>query len=213
MTTLAILARLHADADAVDRDVLPAARAAAAERGALSDQEVSDVLADAYMPVAPAIGHLLTVLAAARRPGRIVEFGTSMGLSTIYLASALTDDEAPLVATELETAKVVAARRHIADAGMASRVELREGDALTTLAGFTDPISLLFLDGWKGLYLPVLKLLEPRLVHGALVIADDTDLLPHLCAPYVEYVRNEGNGYVTAPLNVDDGLEISVRAA
>ena len=71
-------------------------------------------------------------------------------------------------------------------------VDFREGDALQTLADIDKPIDFLFLDGWKGLYLPVLKLLEAKLRPGALILADDLDIFPELMAPYLEYVPPPG---------------------
>jgi predicted O-methyltransferase YrrM len=69
-----------------------------------------------------------------------------------------------------------------------------------------------FLDGWKHLYLPCLKLLEPKLAPGALVIADDVDLFPDALAPYLDYVRDPANGYVSVKVPVGDALELSARA-
>jgi predicted O-methyltransferase YrrM len=172
---------------------------------------MADLLVDAFMPIDPTTGGLLHVLARCRRPGRIVEFGCSMGLSTIYLATALESDDQALVTTELEPAKVRAATANVAASGLSHRVEIREGDARTTLADFDDPISLLFLDAWTGIYLPMLELLEPLLVDGAIVIADDVTLLPELCADYLDYVRIPDNGYVTAEFRLDVGLAVSRR--
>jgi predicted O-methyltransferase YrrM len=205
------LDRLHADADTNDPAVLANVWAVAAERGAESDEEMADLLVGAFMPIDATTGQLLHLLARCRRPGRIVEFGCSMGLSAIYLATALESGDEPVVTTELEPTKVWAATTNIATAGLTDRVEIREGDARSTLADFTDPISLLFLDGWKGLYLPMLHLLEPLLVDGALVIADDVTLLPELCAGYLDYVGESSNGYFTAEFRLDDGLAVSRR--
>ncbi|MFM8858127.1 MAG: hypothetical protein ACKOI2_13205 [Actinomycetota bacterium] len=116
-----VLSALHFRAEVNDQTVIPRVLSAAAERGAQSDQEMSDLLADAYIP-----------------------------------------------------------------------------------------ISLLFLDGWKGLYLPLLRQLEGRLVNGAIVVADDTTLLPELCADYLDYIRSNAGSYVSSSLPVDDGLEVSV---
>ncbi|MFM8528296.1 MAG: methyltransferase, partial [Ilumatobacteraceae bacterium] len=74
------LAVLHSRAEVNDETVIPRVLNAAAERGARSDQDMSDLLADAYIPISPIVGRLLHVLALSRRPGRIVEFGTSHGL-------------------------------------------------------------------------------------------------------------------------------------
>ena len=206
-----LLQRLHDTADRHDQVVMPRVMAEAVERGAGSDADVADLLADAHMPIDPENGRLLHVLASARRPGRIVEFGTSHGLSTIYLAGALEPDEPPMIATEYESEKVAAASTNLASAGLLDRVDLRAGDAFETLAELHEPISLLFLDGWKVAYLPMLRLLEQLLVDGALVVADDTNLLPDLCTDYLEHVRDPDNGYRSADLPVKDGLEISVR--
>lgn len=205
-----VLADLHSRAAANDEHVLPRVLAAAAERGAESDQQMSDLLADAYIPISTVVGRLLHVFALTRPPGRIVEFGTSHGLSTIYLAAAISADDLPIITTEAEPAKIAAARENFSAAGVAGRIELRAGDAFETLAELDEPISMLFLDGWKGLYLPLLRLLEDRLVNGAIVIADDTELLPELCADYLDYIRGNTMSYVSSPLPVDDGLEVSV---
>ena len=67
----------------------------------------------------------------------------------------------------------------------------------------------MLLDGWKDLYTPVLRALEPRLARGALVIADDTSF--DSVKPYLEYVRDLANGYEGVTFPVEDGMEISCR--
>ena len=202
---------LHAEAAANDEAVIAAAMAAAAERGASSEHDVADILRDALIPIDEPNGRLLHALASARRPGRIVEFGTSVGVSAIYLATALVGDEAAVISTELDPVKVERASANLVAAGLEGRVELREGDAFATLADFDEPISLLFLDGWKGMYLPMLELLEDRLVDGAYVVADDTILFADRCAPLIRHLQDPSNGYASASLDVGDGMEIAVK--
>ena len=72
-------------------------------------------------------------------------------------------------------------------------------------------VDLLFLDGWKLMYLDVLKLLMPNLRQGAVVLADDVTLFPVDVAAYLDYVRDPTNGFVTATLPLGDGIEYSVR--
>jgi hypothetical protein len=55
----------------------------------------------------------------------------------------------------------------------------------------------------------VLRLLEPRLVPGALVVADDNTHAS--LGKYLAFVRDPANGYVTVDFPVADGLEISCR--
>jgi predicted O-methyltransferase YrrM len=86
---------------------------------------------------------------------------------------------------------------------------LEAGAWSTASAGeLADVCRAIYLDGWKDLCLPVLRLLEPRLAPGALVVADDVDSHASM-ADYLAYVRDPANGYVTIAFPVEDGLEVS----
>lgn len=137
----------------------------------------------------------------------IVEFGTSFGISTLHLAAALRDNGGGrLVTSEFEPSKVVRARANLAAAGLADLVELREGDALRTLAAdLPDSVDLLLLDGAKALYPEVLARVEHRLRPGAFVVADNADFNPD----YLAYVRAPENGYLSVPFGGD--VELSMR--
>ena len=173
-------------------------------------QERADALDGIVMPISAAAGSLLYLLVRAARPATVVEFGTSFGISALYLAAGLADNGAGrLLTTELSATKVAAARDNLARAGLAERVTVLPGDALTTLADVPGPVDLLLLDGWKDLYLPVLRLLEDRLPTGALVLADDTTMAS--MAEYLDYVRDPANGYAGVDFPVGDGVELSCR--
>jgi len=174
-------------------------------------QTRSDAMASIYMPVCRRGGDLLYTLVRAIRPERIIEFGTSFGISTIYLAAAVADNgTGHVVTTELSATKVQAARANLMETGLFAHVTVLEGDALATLRDVPGPIAFALLDGWKDLCLPLLRLLEPRLAPGAMVVADDT--LQPAMAEYLEYVRDPGNGYVSVSFPVDDGMELSCRS-
>ena len=83
------------------------------------------------------------------------------------------------------------------------------GDARETLASLPGPVGFLLLDGWKDLYLPVLRLLEPRLAPGALVVADDTISMAAQMTDYLSYVRDPAHGYLSVSFPESDGLEIT----
>jgi predicted O-methyltransferase YrrM len=175
---------------------------------AASAQERADAFADAYIPISAEAGKLLYALVRAARPQTVVEFGTSFGISTIYLAAALTDNGAGRVlSTELSQRKVEAATANLAEAGVGGAVTILAGDALETLADVPGPVGLVLLDGWKDLCLPVLRLLEPRLAPGALVVADDITFAS--MGEYLDYVRDPAHGYVTVAFPVEDGMEVS----
>jgi predicted O-methyltransferase YrrM len=205
----AVLDRLFAAAahDADRRPAVPSGRTHAIGTA----QERADALESVYMPISAEGGNLLYTLVRAARPETVVEFGTSFGISTIYLAAAVTDNgTGRVLSTELSATKIAAAQANLAEAGVAAAVTILPGDALSTLADIPGPIGLVLLDGWKDLCLPVLRLLEDRLTPGAIVVADDSTF-PSM-ADYLTYVRDPASGYVNVSFPVEDGMEISCRA-
>ncbi|MFD4640647.1 O-methyltransferase [Lentzea sp. NPDC058436] len=174
-------------------------------------QERADLLAGVYMPISARGGDLLYALVRASRPETVVEFGTSFGISTLYLAAAVADNGTGHVyGTEMSEVKVATARKNLDEAGLGGVATILPGDARRTLADLKGPIGLVLLDGWKDLCLPVLRDLEPRLADGAIVVADDID--QDSMAGYLAYVRDPANGYVSVAFPVEDGMEISCRA-
>jgi predicted O-methyltransferase YrrM len=147
------------------------------------------------------------MLARATNARAIVEFGTSFGLSTIHLAAALRDNGGGrLITSEFEPSKIARALDNLAAAGLADLVEIREGDALETLAsGLPDAIDLLLLDGAKPLYMDVLQRVESRLRPGAVIVADNAD---H-CPDYLTHVRAPESGYLSMAFT--DEVEFSIR--
>jgi predicted O-methyltransferase YrrM len=179
----------------------------------VSAREQADAYEQLYIPVSPEGGRLLYTLIRASRPSTVVEFGTSFGISTIHLAAAVRDNGAGrVISTELNAAKVARARANLAEAGLSGHVTILEGDALETLATIDTPVEFVLLDGWKRLYLPLLRQLEPRLTPGALVLADDSVSMAAQMADYLAYVRDPGHGYLSVSFPESDGLEISCRA-
>lgn len=164
-------------------------------------------LKDLWLPVSRETGELLYMLARSMKATTIVEFGTSFGVSTLFLGAALRDNGGGrLITTEFEPSKVARARQNIADAGLSDLIEVREGDALKTLAtDLPDGVDLLLLDGAKALYTEVLTLVEKRLRPGALVLADDADFSPQ----YLDYVRSSATPYISTQLAED--IELSIR--
>lgn len=162
---------------------------------------------DFPLAVSRETGTLLYMLARSTGARNIVEFGTSFGVSTLHLAAALRDNGGGrLVTSEFETSKVARARANISAAGLADLVDLREGDALDTLAKDLPPaIDLVLLDGAKGLYLAILELVAPNLRDGAFIVADNADWSPE----YLARVRSPAKGYLSVPFAED--VELSMR--
>jgi predicted O-methyltransferase YrrM len=219
MTTLTtpplapLLERLFADADASDEILqqmtgnLSAAERAARMKSMTDYRSFYSRAKDIYLAVSRETAILLYMLARNAKARTIVEFGTSFGISTLHLAAALKDNGGGrLIGSEFESSKVVRARENIAAAGLSDLVDIREGDALETLArDLPESIDLVLLDGAKSLYPRVLSLLEPRLRAGALIVADNAEMSPE----YLAHVRAPGAGYLSVPFAED--VELSMK--
>ncbi|MBO9714625.1 class I SAM-dependent methyltransferase [Sphingomonas sp.] len=224
-----LLERLHAEGEAADRELHAQMMAAIEASGQDLERAVAGFIAEEradyratyrghaghFLAVSPAYGRFLYAMARACRASRIVEFGTSMGVSTIYLAAALRDNwgiggGGRLIGSELEPAKAARARAHLEAAGLADLVEIREGDALETLRDVGGEVDLLLVDGAFSLYLPVLRLVEPQLRPGAIVLGENA-----FERAYLDHVRDPANGYVSQSLPIDEGRgnEFAVRVA
>ncbi len=183
-----LLSRLHAAADRQDELLQADLKREAQKRNAKADSDLADLLAEAYIPVPAEVGRFLYALARSTKSITLVEFGTSYGISTIYLAAAVRDiGRGRVITTEMNAAKAREARN------------------------VDGPVDFVLLDGWKNLYLPVLQLIESKLRPGALIVADDLDIFPEAHAPYLSYVRSPENGYASVEIPIGDRLEISVR--
>lgn len=220
-----LLHQLHQEAEAADSELMKQVVAGMEASGSTIEQLAAQMIADErddyrtvynghaghFLSVSPGYGRFLYAVACACKATRIVEFGTSMGISTIYLAAALRDNGGgQLIGSELEPTKATRARAHLDAAGLTDLIDIREGDALETLKDVGGEVDLALIDGAWSLYLPVLKLIEPRLKPGAVVLGENA-----FAADYLEYVRDPANGYVSQPLPLDEGRgnEFTVKVA
>ncbi len=171
-----LLRQLFIDADATSAMFKQQLNALPAEQRAAMMASKDEYIAfysrakDVHLAVSRETGKLLYMLARATNARVIIEFGTSFGISTLQLGAALRDNGGgKLITTEFEATKIAQARANIAASGLADLVEVREGDALETLAQhLPQSIDFVLLDGAKGLYPDILSLLEERLRVGAL---------------------------------------------
>jgi predicted O-methyltransferase YrrM len=222
MTTLTtaplapLLDRLFAEAEAPSPTRAALAQLTAEERARLSASAAQPdylkfytLAKDAYLAVSRDTARLLYMLVRSTDARSIVEFGTSFGISTLHLAAGLRDNGGgQIITTEFEPSKAARARENFDEGGLTDLIELREGDALETLASkLPEQIDLVLLDGAKSLYPAVLARLEDRLASGALIVADNADSSPE----YLQLVRAPTGGYVSVPFGGD--VELSMRVA
>jgi predicted O-methyltransferase YrrM len=212
--TRRVLDRLHAEAR---RDLfrflsmIPRFLAGFTMRKSLFEIMTPESMKDCYIPVSREQGAFLYLTARALRAKNVIEFGTSFGISTIYIAAALRDNgEGRVIGSEIEPSKFSRATENLKEAGLSEYSEVRLGDALETLRDVPEPVDLVLLDGWKDLYLPVLDLVRPRLRPGAVVLADNIFTFRKSLRPYVEHVQSGENGFESTTLHIADGFEYSL---
>jgi predicted O-methyltransferase YrrM len=209
-----VLERLHAGARG-DRlkflSLAPRVLAGWMRRKPFMEIITPEAMKEFYIPVSRECGEFLYLTARALGARHVVEFGTSFGISTVYLAAGVRDNGAGLVlGSEIEPSKQAVAAANLQEAGLEAWSEVRLGDALETLRDVPEPVDLVFLDGWKDLYLPVLELLTPRLRPGSVVIADNIHTFRKALRPYVEHMQSGAHGFVSTTLGLGEGFEYSV---
>lgn len=159
---------------------------------------------DAYIAISKQQGEFIYDLILEKKAKNIIEFGTSFGISTLYLAAAAKATNGKVITTELLDNKCKIAAKNFKKAGLSEYIDLREGDALETLkVDVPDNIDFLLLDGWNNLYLPLLKLLEPKFKKGTLIYTDNASFKS--TKPFLEYVKANTAKYKTVSINADKG--------
>ena len=176
--------------------------------------------------VDPEVGALLRVMAISCGAARVLEIGTAIGYSGIWLAGALPAD-GMLLTLEMDEERAREARDNFARAGLADRVSVIVGDAQLKVAKVSGPFDLIFQDGDKKLYTPLLDRLVALLRPGGLLVTDnvlwDGEVAPgftetrhrdaattRAIADYNERVASHPQ-LLTAIVPLRDGVSISVK--
>jgi len=206
-------------------DYLAGLRADPHERLALIDREGR---AEGLPLVYPDTGALLHTLARGCNATRILEIGTCIGYSTLWMATALPAD-GTLITMEYDNARAARARDHFAAAGYGDRVSVIVGDATRFLHKVSGPFDLIFQDSDKKLYEPMLDRLVALLRPGGLLVADNIlwngEVIPGFVrekkyseedtAAIVSFSRRiaSDSRLYTSFLQVGDGVSVSVKCA
>ncbi|CAM4401231.1 O-methyltransferase [Zobellia roscoffensis] len=131
---------------------------------------------DVYLSITKRQGEELIEIIKENRIKNVIEFGTSFGISTLFLAHGVIENEGKIITTELIESKAQRAIENFKNAGVDNLIEVRVGNALETLENHNQKIDLLFLDGWKNLYLPLFQMLEPNFHSKTLIYVDNADM-------------------------------------
>ena len=174
-------------------------------------------------PDTGALLHALTRLTGARR---VLEIGTAIGYSALWMATALPPDGL-LISLERDAARAVRAREHARAAGLDAQVNVMIGDATRFLHKISGPFDLIFQDGDKAGYLTMLDALHGLLRPGGVLVTDNVlwsgAVVPGMAplqersaadteaiAAYNERLKHDER-FFTTWLPVGDGVSISTK--
>ena len=141
-----------------------------------SDEVLNDIARagerDDLPLIDPEVGALLRVLVLATRATRVLEIGTAIGYSGVWMAGALPKD-GMLITMEVDESRAKTARENFTRAGLADRVNVIVGDAQRMLRKIAGPFDVIFQDGDKKQYGPMLETLVGLLRPGGLLVTDN----------------------------------------
>ncbi len=158
----------------------------------------------------PDSARLLNIVARSMGARRILEIGTSVGYSTVFLALAAQATGGHVTTLELMPAKFEAAQANLARGELTPFVTQHLGDALELLPGLPGPWDLMFVDAEKDLYAAVWPLIKDTVRPGGLVVSDNVVSHASDLAPYLDMVRADEH-YDTVTVPIGSGLEFSSR--
>jgi predicted O-methyltransferase YrrM len=187
-----------------------------AERGELSwdglDEQSHRFMADKLVALDPIKAEFCHLTCRALGARRVVEVGTSFGVSTLYLADAVrANGGGVVIGTEHEPVKAAAARANFEAAGLSDFIDLREGDLRETLKDIVGPVDFVLMDIWTEMARPAIELIAPHLRVGAVILADNTTQVRHAYGRFFEFVEDPKNRLLSMTLPFDGGLEMVVR--
>jgi predicted O-methyltransferase YrrM len=186
---------------------------------------------DSMLAITNDTGKFLNILLSAINCNRILEIGTSVGYSTLWMALTLLQNkeslanlERSILTIEKSPSKIKRAKKNFEDAGIMDMVEIVEGNALAILDQLAEKIShdtiwnnipfdFVFLDADKENLIRYFDLVFPLVRKGGLIVTDNI-LLPQdyklSMAEYVNHVRAKKDVQsVTVPIGY--GEEVSLK--
>ncbi|MEG6616313.1 O-methyltransferase [Peptococcaceae bacterium 1198_IL3148] len=141
--------------------------------------------------VEPEVGQLLYWLALTNESKKVLEIGTAIGYSTLWLAKAVLNKGGKITTMEINKPRYDAAKENFKAAGVAEKIELIFGDARELVFDLTGPYDLIFMDAAKGKYLEFLEKCIEILSPGGLLIAEDVFMRGMVVSGEIDKRRNK----------------------
>jgi len=168
-----------------------------------------------YM-VGPEKAARLAELVRQKKPKRVVECGTAVGYSGLWIARELkAAGGGKLITIEISPRRAKEAADNFKRAGLEDFVEVRVGDARKLAAAVKGPIDFVFIDCGASNYYPCLVGVQGNLADGAVLVADNAGISAGGMGDYFKAVRSRYDSHtewfqIDLPWAKRDALEISI---
>ncbi|TVS20679.1 MAG: methyltransferase domain-containing protein [Planctomycetaceae bacterium] len=152
---------------------------------------------------APGDAAMLRILVQATGAKRGVEVGTATGYGAILMGLGFERTGGHLITVDIDPKMVAATRANLKQVGLEDVVTVIEGDALEVLPQLEGEFDFVYLDAVKSDYLKYFRALEPKLVPGAVIVADNVIRSARAMADFIEAV-NGSPDYLSTTIRADD---------
>ncbi len=154
-------------------------------------------------------GQFLHDLIVKNNVTSVLELGTSIGYSTLWIADALNQNKGHVHTIEHSLNKIPVAKKYFQESGLENLITLHQGNIIDVLKSFPDNLKFdfVFMDADRGHYHEYFPLIRKHLTEGAVIVADNAGNMNARMQPFFELLNQEG-----IPFNIldfDNGLLIT----
>ena len=157
---------------------------------------------------------MLRILVQSTGAKRGVEVGSATGFGAVNMGIGFERTGGHLYTLEIDPRMAKACRENLQKVGLEDTVSVIEGDALKTLPTLEGEFDFVFIDARKQDYLRYLKLLEPKLKPGAVIVGDNVIRSARAMQDFLDYIQ-ESPDYDTviirASMEKNDGMSVSYK--
>ena len=155
-------------------------------------QEVDERCREQHIPMLGSEkAEFLADLVQKAEPNLIVECGTAIGYSGLWMVAALKSaDKGRLITVEIDTGRANDAQENFRRANVQDLIDSRLGDATEVLKTIREPVDFVLLDNNYSNYFPCFRAIESQLTDGATVVADNVGIGAAGMADYLNHVRS-----------------------
>jgi predicted O-methyltransferase YrrM len=170
--------------------------------------------------------HFFRVFLSILNPKRILEIGTAIGFSALYMMENSSSDTT-IDTIENYPPRIEVATKNISNSSYGDRINLIKGDAMEILPTLDSKYDLIFMDASKGQYINMLPMIKDLMHSGSVLISDNIlqegDIIESTFAikrrnrtihkrmrEFLEVIHHDPD-FVVDTMPIGDGITIAVR--